>query len=251
MRVVCREQRTHEWFEARMRKITASNIAKISKFLTRSSGDKKPGESTAERDKYIKALAWELIHGAPPQNYVSQAMDIGTQYEPEARIEYWQATGNEVDQTGFVLHPTLDFAGASPDGLIGEDGLVEIKVPLESTHRDYWIANVVPREYIPQMQFQMLCCERKWCDFVSYCPPEVYPHVREEFRLFIKRLMADPEEQARMTAACVSAMDEAAKLAIRLAEMCPAKEKRPAVSSAPLDARDDEFAYLDRIEMTP
>lgn len=215
MRIVCRQQKTPEWFQARLGKVTASNIDRAQSFLQRASKGKKAGDSSADRDKYIRELATELITRVPVEHYVSPAMDIGAQYEDEARTEYWMATGNEVDQTGFVLHPTLDFLGASPDGLCPTHGL-EIKVPLLHTHMAYLEADEVPEEYIPQMQCNMLCCELPAWDFVSWCPPEVYPELPDEFRLFVKRAFADSEMHRQMEAAAIRTMEEVTALVQRL-----------------------------------
>lgn len=245
MRTVCREQNCAEWYSARVGKIGASNIHKAMAFLKRASGDRKAGESSKERDDYILELATELITRVPMEHYVSPAMDHGTTYEPEARIEYWQLTGNDVDQTGFVLHPTLDYAGASPDGLLTPDGGIEMKCPMLKTHMSYLCSDEIPQDYQLQMQFNMMCCERSFWDFVSYVPPAVYPEVPERFRLYIKRLQADLELHRAMTEACVKTMDEAARLVTTLDSRCPERTRKP----EQIDA--DDMEWLDRIHMTP
>lgn len=210
MRIVCREQHTAEWHAARVGTVTASGIARAMHFVDKGSikrGDKRR-ESAADRKLYIRDLAWELITRVPTDHYVTKAMEIGTMYEGEARTEYWMATGQEVDQTGFVLHPTLNYLGCSPDGLIPAIKGVEVKVPLLKTHEDYLMADVVPEEYVPQMQCGMLCCELPEWDFVSYAPPEVYPEFPDDLRLFIKTLKADPVMHAQMEEAATSTMEE-------------------------------------------
>ena len=220
MRIVCKEQGTAEWMQARTGRVTASNIDRAMAFLKRASGTRKAGYSSADRDTYILEIATELITCTSAEHYVSKPMEIGMQFEREARTEYWLKTGHDVNETGFVLHPKLDFLGASPDGLCGDHGL-EIKVPLLHTHMAYLKADVVPEEYQPQMQCGMLCCELPAWDFVSYCPAEVYPELPERFRLFVKRLHADLELHKRMEEAATKTMEEATALVARLIEQYP------------------------------
>lgn len=220
MRIICREQRTSEWYTAHVAKVTASNIFRAMSKLKRASGDRKAGEWSADHDNYVRELAWELITRVPAEHYVSRPMDLGTQYESEARIEYWQMTGNEVEQTGFVLHPHFDFLGCSPDGFT-DAAIVELKVPLLSTHERYLIENKIPEDYVLQMQCQMLCCERPSGEFVSYAPSELYPELPEEFRLFRKRLEADPAIHREMEEAATVTMEQAIKLANELRERYP------------------------------
>ena len=255
MRIVCHEQGTAEWLQARVGKIGASNIHKAMAFLTRASKGKKPGESSAVRDAFILELATELITRMPVEHYVSKAMDIGTQFESEARTEYWMATGDEVEQTGFVLHPTIDFLGASPDGLIlpKKKGL-EIKVPMLHTHMGYVRDGVVPEDYIPQMQLGMLCCELPEWDFCSYCPPEVYPELPDRFRLFIKTLPADLELHRAMEEAAIKTMQEATELVERLVEQMPERERRELPQGPDLDPTNlqgDEWRFLDNAVDVP
>jgi predicted phage-related endonuclease len=113
-------------------------------------------------------------------------MQHGVDTEPEARAAYCFYQGVTVDQVAFVPHPKIDQAGASPDGLVGADGLVEIKCPNTATHLETLIGQAVPAKYIDQMQFQMACTGRKWCDFVSYDP-----RMPEHMRLFVRRVERD------------------------------------------------------------
>ena len=225
MRTVCTTQKTAEWFDARLGKATASAVHRLM-------GKKGP----AERQKYMLEVARELINGSSVEHYVSKAMDIGSEFEGDARRAYFLRTGNDPKLTGFVLHPTLDYFGASPDGLIGKDGGVEIKVPLPSTHWKYIADGGVPEDYVPQMQANMLCCERQWWDFVSYCPPDLYPDENSRFRLYIRRLNADPLYHRRMEEAVTTFMGEVAQLVRKLDAACP---ELPKVEEAA-----DEFAGL-------
>lgn len=226
MRTVCRTQGTAEWLQARVGKVTASRIADAMRKLQRKSGDREKGDWHGDHDTYVKELAWELITRTPAEHYVTKPMEIGAQYENEARVEYEMTTGQIVDQTGFVLHPTLPFFGCSPDGLVLSErlalpantegaanvaslGILEIKVPLLKTHESYLLADVVPEEYIPQMQCEMLCCDAEWGDFVSYAPPDIYPELPEQFRLFRKRLYADRDLWALMEEAATATIEQA------------------------------------------
>jgi predicted phage-related endonuclease len=113
-------------------------------------------------------------------------MEWGTEQEPHARVAYSARTGELVEEVGFIQHPRLEHAGASPDGLVNDEGLVEFKCPATSTHLDTLLAGEVPTKHIPQIQFQMACTGRKWCDFVSYDP-----RLPEHLRMFVKRVERD------------------------------------------------------------
>jgi putative phage-type endonuclease len=171
------EQRTPEWFLARAGKVTASRVADIM-------AKTKTGTS-ASRATYMAELMSERLTGKPALKFSSRAMDWGTEYEEEARANYEVASGNLVEGVGFVPHPTLE-AGASPDGYIGSDGLIEIKCPNTSTHLDTLMSQEIPPKYVYQIFWQMECTGRTWCDFVSYDP-----RLPENLRIFIKRIERD------------------------------------------------------------
>jgi putative phage-type endonuclease len=170
-------QGSPEWFAVRCGKITASRIADLMA-KTRSGWG-------ASRANYMAQLIAEKLTGTVEQSYSNAAMKWGTETEPEARNTYAFLTDNEVVEVGFVVHPTIPDAGASPDGLVGEDGLVEIKCPNTATHIDYFLGKI-PGKYIKQMQFQMACTGRKWCDFVSYDP-----RMPPEYQIKITRIKRD------------------------------------------------------------
>jgi hypothetical protein len=265
MRIVCTEQNNAEWFAARAGKCTASRMADAMARLSRASKNGVKGDWAASHTKYVSELAWELITHVPADHYVSKPMDIGTQYEGEARIEYWMRFGSEVEETGFVLHPTLDYLGCSPDGILGLDGGLEIKVPQFATHCAYLESGEVPEIYKPQMYTNMLCCERKWWDFCSYCPPDIAPEMPDEFRVFRKRLEADAAIFAEIEEVATKTMEEAAALALRLREMYPRDEQmraayderrgrkaEPVYSAAEIaDPTSDAWKFLDNSEMVP
>jgi hypothetical protein len=262
MRTACLEQGTHEWFAARLGRVSASRIADAMSYLTRASGDKKAGASSAKRDDYLLEKATELITRVPADHYVSKPMEIGTQYEGEARIEFWMRSGLEIQETGFVLHPTLDYLGASPDGLIGQDGGLELKVPLISTHMDYLLADEIPTIYRPQVFCEMLCCEREWWEFASYCPPDIYPDLPDRFRLFRKRVtrsdavleIGGKEYRGddlfrKMEEEAINFMGEAVALVENLSARFPELAKPEPQTEQ--QAYEEAVEMMDSLEMTP
>ena len=174
------EQGTEEWFAIRCGKVTASRIADI--IATTKSG------YSASRANYEAQLICEILTGKPAESFTNAAMAWGTETEPLARAQYELKTGNMVNQIGFVVHPKIEQAGASPDGLVDNDGLIEIKCPNTSTHLDTLLSQKVPSKYIIQMTWQMLCTGRKWCDFVSYDP-----RLPDNLQLFIQRIELDED----------------------------------------------------------
>src|SRR5262249_5171282 len=137
-------------------------------------------------------LLSEILTGKMVEHYVNAAMDHGIANERNAVSAYELVKGIFTDRIGFIMHSTLPRCGASPDRLIGDDGLLEVKAHDTSTHLNYIIAGVVPEEYIPQMYWQMACSERQFCDFVSYDP-----RLDEKFQLFIRRLERNEKEIAK------------------------------------------------------
>lgn len=156
------DQRTEEWFAARLGKVTASRVADI---IART----KSGYSTS-RANYMAELVAERLTGKKGEAFSSSAMQWGTEQEPFARAAYESAKGVLVNEVGFVPHPRIDDSGASPDGLVGTDGLVEIKCPFTATHLDFLTGGEIPEKYNTQMQWQMACTDRAWCDYVSFDP---------------------------------------------------------------------------------
>lgn len=163
----------------------------------------KSGGEAASRKNYRAQLVVERLTGQPTESYTNVAMQWGIDNEPAARECYEFVTGRTVDQVGFIDHPVVANSGASPDGLVGDDGLVEIKCPNTATHIEYLLAGVVPSDYIKQMQWQMACTGRKWCDFVSYDP-----RLTLNLQLFIRRLDRDEKLIAEMEAAVLTFLGE-------------------------------------------
>ena len=154
------EQGSPEWFEQRRGKVTASRIADI---MART----KSGYSTS-RQNYLMQLLCERLTGKVEESFKSSAMQRGNDLEPEARNWYQLETGEIVEQISFIDHPNIDDAGASPDGLVGNEGLIEIKCPNTATHIETLRSKKPSDRYYKQMQWQMACTGRKWCDFVSF-----------------------------------------------------------------------------------
>lgn len=156
------EQRTEEWIQARLGKVTASRVADV---MART----KSGYS-ASRKNYMAELVCERLTGTPSEHFESAAMKWGTDNEPLARSAYEARTGELVEEVGFIGHPTIKNFGASPDGLVGTDGGIEIKCPNTATHIDTLLGGKIEQKYVYQMQTAMACTGRKWWDFVSFDP---------------------------------------------------------------------------------
>jgi putative phage-type endonuclease len=192
------EQRSESWFAARAGKVTASRISDV---LART----KSGWG-AGRKNYAAQLVAERLTGTVEPSYCNAAMQWGTDTEPHAREAYCQHMLCAVEEVAFVDHPTIAMAGASPDGLIGDDGLVEIKCPGTATHIETLLGGSIPDKYRLQMLFQMACTGRQYCDFVSFDP-----RLPETMRLFVQRLPRDDAEIAeveREVAAFLAEIDE-------------------------------------------
>lgn len=181
------EQRSPEWFAARLGKVTASRVADV--IATTKSG------WGASRANYAAQLVAERLTGVPGESFTNAAMQWGCDNEADARRAYAFYADATVTEEAFVDHPTIFMAGASPDGLVGEDGLVEIKCPNTATHIQTLLEGAVPAKYVTQMMFQMACTGRQWCDFASFDP-----RLPESMRLFVKRIERDDEEVARLEA---------------------------------------------------
>jgi putative phage-type endonuclease len=175
----CMEQRTEEWFAARLGKVTASRVADVLAKI-------KSGES-ASRKNYKMELVVQRLTNKVGESFTNAAMEWGTEQEPFARMAYEAHTGTFVKEEGFVDHPTIEGFGCSPDGIVGE-GLIEIKAPNTANHIETVLENKAPSKYIPQMQCQMACTGAKWCDFVSFDP-----RVPEDLQLLVVRVDRDQE----------------------------------------------------------
>lgn len=188
MKVIDVVQGTPEWLQARAGLVTASRISDVLAKL-------KSGVEAASLRDYKAQIVAEILLGAPvEERYYNAEMQWGNEQEPFARAAYEIAKGVMVDQVGFVLHDKIARSGASPDGLIEKDGMLEIKCPKTATHLSYLLKRTeAPAEHQPQMLWNMACAGRKWCDFVSFDP-----RLPEKYQLFIVRLKRDDERIAEM-----------------------------------------------------
>jgi len=169
------QQGTDEWFAARLGKVTASRAADV---LTK--------KGSAARSNLSAQLVLERLTNTKGESFSSAAMQWGVDQEPFARAAYEAHSGVWVDTVGFVQHPTIERAGASPDGLVGHDGLVEIKCPNTSTMIDTLLTGKVPSNYVTQMQMQMACTGRAWCDYAVFDS-----RMPVKAQLFVKRVQRD------------------------------------------------------------
>lgn len=230
MRIVCHEQYTVDWFNWHLGRCTGSGTAKFADKLERKSKYGVAGDWSGAHWDYVRAKAWEKINGVPHDNYVSEEMDIGRQYEPDARIEFAERMGVKVIQTGFILHPTMDFLGASPDGYIIENEIcipLEIKVPKLKTHERYLEDQIVPEDYVPQMDTQSLCMDRApYGYFCSFCPPDVCETMPDEFRLFVARRDSNAAEWERIELAAIATMKHVVERMEKLRNLYPKRDLR-------------------------
>lgn len=198
-------QGTDAWLKARAGKVTASRVADV---LAKG---KNGGESVTRRN-YMAKLAVETLTGEPVvDDYKNGHMERGNELEASAREAYEFVTGHTVEQVGLVDHATIPRYAASPDGLVGADGLIEIKSPIPAIHIGYLLSGEVPAEYQKQMQSQMDCTGRTWNDFVSYCP--VMPI---DLQLFVCRLHRDDNRIAEMRVAVTSFLAEVDDMVAKL-----------------------------------
>ena len=180
MIIVSEDQRTPEWHAARLGKVTASRVADVVAKTKSGYG--------ASRENYMAQLICERLTQRPTEGFSNAAMAWGTEQEPAARNAYAARAGELVEEIGFIDHPTIAMAGASPDGIVG-DGLVEIKCPNTATHLDVVLAGKPPTKYVYQMQWQMACTGKAWCDFVSYDP-----RLPEHLQMLVVRVMRDDQQ---------------------------------------------------------
>jgi putative phage-type endonuclease len=200
------EQGSDEWKLARLGHVTASNIAEVMS----------KGKGTTEavgRYKYKVKIVAERLTGTAGESYTNPAMQWGIEQEQFACIEYEAATNQFVDKTGFWLHPDIQWLGVSPDRLVGQEGLIEVKCPNTTTHLDYLFENKVPSEYYKQIQCQLWVTGRQWCDFVSYDP-----RLPKRNQLLIVRTERDEKLIAEMKTETEKFLAEVTNLIIKLGE---------------------------------
>lgn len=174
------DQGSSVWHQARLGCITASRIAEV---VART----KSGYGAA-RQAYMRQLLAERLTGLVAEVYINAAMRWGTDMEPDAVAAYEEAAGVATELVSFLSHPAIAYAGASPDRLVGDEGLLEVKCPASATHIDTLLSGEVPERYVLQMQWQMACSGRAWCDFVSFDP-----RMPEDYAFFVMRVRRDEE----------------------------------------------------------
>lgn len=202
MNIIDFPQGTQEWLKARAGLVTASRIADLV-------AKTKSGES-ASRGNYRAQIVAERLSGQPQESYVNDAMRWGTETEPLARAAYEAHTGAFVEQVGLVLHPSIEWSGASPDGLSG-DGLLEIKAPNTATHIDYLLHKEAPAKYKPQMAWQCACTGREWVDFVSFDP-----RLPERHQMLVVRYVPSKEYILELEAEVKKFLNEVNEILIKL-----------------------------------
>ena len=188
-------QGTPEWHQMRLGKVTASRVADI---LAKT----KTGPS-ASRQNYLIELAIQRTTGIIQESYSNSAMEWGTQTEPQARVAYEVTTNNFVDKVAFIDHPSIKWFGCSPDGLVSDRGLLEIKCPNSATHWEYFKSKKPPQKYFIQMQAQIAVTNKDWCDFVSFDP-----RMPDRSQLLIVRIDRDEAFIAEMEAEIKKFLDE-------------------------------------------
>jgi len=156
-------QRSDEWYATKLGKVSSSRIADLMAKI-------KSGGSSASRANYLAELALERLTGVTQDGFESPAMIWGRETEPAARAAYCFNNDVDVEEVGFIDHPTVPLTGCSPDGLVGATGLVEIKCPNPATHMETLLSKSIPQKYSLQMQFQMWVTGREFCDYVSFDP---------------------------------------------------------------------------------
>lgn len=189
------EQGSDEWKQLRLGKVTASRVADVMSKI-------KSGEAAGRAD-YRTDLVIERLTGKPSDSFTNSYMQWGTEQEPFARIKYEELFNLFVEEVPFVPHPTIEWYGASPDGLVGSDGCIEIKCPSSKQHIKYLNDGKPPAKYIPQMMSQLACTGRKWVDFISYDP-----RMPEGLDFFVVRLERDEEYIKAMEAEVKQFLDE-------------------------------------------
>jgi len=220
-------QQSDEWLKMRIGMCTASRMGDVVKRLKRKSNGSEKGEYTAKHYDYMMELVAERLTGRSEDHYVTPAMEHGVEQEPFARASYEMQSEDEVNPGGFAMHPTIQWYGASPDSLVGSDGLLEIKCLKTINHLEILKSQTIPEEYLPQMLAEMSCAERQWCDFVSFDP-----RMPEGLRFFVQRLHRDEALITALEAEVVSFLAEVEEMVTRLkkgSQIAPDRTQRASV----------------------
>lgn len=195
------EQGSLEWFMCRVGRVTASEVINA---LAIAKVGKNKGGDTEGRRTYKASIIAEILTGEPDmEGYATSSMNRGTNEEPRARAAYEIANDVDVDIVGFVIHPTIERAGSSPDGLVSHDGMLEIKNPKTKNHISYMLSGELPDEYEPQVMFSLACTERDWCDFLSFDA-----RMPQGLRAFCKRIYRNEQRIAEINAGVLQFFEE-------------------------------------------
>lgn len=241
MRIVDCVQGDAEWLEARRFRVTASRVKDAVSFLKRGANQ---GQESEGRHKYKAEMVGELLSGQCADHYVSPWMERGTALEPHARTTYEMRYNVMVQQVGFVIHPTIDRAGASPDGIVPGVRGVEFKCPKIDTHIDYLLGGVLPKEYEPQVMWNLACCRElpEW-DFVSFCP-----EIGEEYQLFRVAVKRDEKRIAELEAGVLQFLEEVDETISVLRTLYPSAGQFKRNLRASLEAEggitDEDIAWI-------
>lgn len=217
-------QGTQDWFDARNGRVTASRINDVMAYLKPTKAELETGvrREAQKRIDYKVELIAESLRGMAMPHFVNEAMKWGIEQEALAATEYELASNDAVMPVGFVYHPAIERAGASPDRLVGKHGLLEVKCPETTTHLDWIFGGVVPEEHRNQMLFQMRCGERNWCDFMSFDS-----RLPKRYQKFIVRLEADEQRMDEIDTEVLKFLAEVDGIIAKLDERMPEAERIP------------------------
>jgi len=236
MKVINCIQGSAEWLDARLGNVTASKAACAIGFL-------KKGGETAERAAYKAALVSEILTGRATESYVSPYMQYGTETEEDARTAYELHNNVLVETAGFGLHASISRFGASPDGLVGKNGMVEFKCPKTETHIDYIFAGILPPKYEPQVMSELSVWERDWIDFMSFDKRMPRRHQR-----FTMRVYRDEQRIAEIEAGVCLFLKDVDEMIERLNTLNPEPEQFQKQLRASLEPEDgittDDIAWI-------
>jgi hypothetical protein len=241
MNIVHCEQGDATWLDARTARVTASEVADVLAVLRRAGKDgRKAGDPAGARQAYMEAIVAEILTGQASEHYVSRAMKHGSAEEPFARAAYESRFKVMVEPVGFVIHPAILRSGASPDGLVDDQGCLEIKAPKTETHIRYVRAGILPPDYEPQVMWQLACTEREWCDFMSY--DSRLKDVR--YRIFRVRVNRDEQRIAEMENGVRGFLQEVDDTLGELQRLCP-EIAVPEKKSRAVEEIDPELGITD------
>lgn len=193
MPIIDVEQQTPEWIRMRIGMATASRVKDIVKRLSRASNGKKAGDYAQCHEDYLWELVAERLTGRAADHYVTPYMEEGTENEPLAKAAYEVQFDVSLENGGFAVHDRIKWFGASPDALVGTDGLIECKCLKTVNHLEILRTGQIPEEHLAQMLAEMSCADRQWCDFISFDP-----RVPKPLQLFVRRMHRDETLVAQM-----------------------------------------------------